>query len=198
MKESFELNAVKDELMNMLTYDCRGAISMLSAILVSANKYGEVSVLDIFEMNHKSIDCSWDQYGWTAEDIINTSTPFISKSEDGKYRVNLNFGLMKRFETVQYYDEINSYPSWLNPKDICNKPIVKKEVLNEKPKEPKKPHEYSITGDANYRIMRQEDGTVGKNDYLSYSIHVDTTNPDVYNEIFAFAESVITEAQEED
>lgn len=184
MKESFELNAVKDELNNLLTFDCRGAaIGMLSAILVCANRDNKVSVHDIFELNHRHIDNSWNWYGWTAEDIIST---FISKSEDGVYRVNLHFGLMKRLEW---------WPSW---NEISNNPIVKKEVLNEKPKEPKKHHEYSISSDSSYHISHQKDGTVGKNDYLSYSIHVDTTNPDVYHEIFDFAESLITEAQNEE
>ena len=192
MKESFELNAVKDEMMNMLTYDCRGvAIGMLNAIMVSANRYGEVSVLDIFEMNRKTIDCSWDQYGWAAEDIITNGTLIISKTEDGKYRVLPNFSLMKRFDDKLY----NRYPSW---DDICNKPIFKKEVLNEKPKEPKKRYEYGISGDSSYHVGHQQDGTLGKNDYLSYSIHVNTTNPRVYHEIFDLADSLITEAQTEE
>lgn len=203
MKESFELNAVKAEMINMLTYDCRGAaIDMLADILLLANRDNAVSVCDIFGLNHKSIDRSWDQYGWTAEDIIVPGTLVISK-EDGKYRVLPNFSLMKRLDRellvcrgtksgVQYCDEVNSYPSW---NDICNKPIVKKEVLNEKPKTH---HEYGISGDSSYHVGRQQDGTLGKNDYLSYSVHVNTTNPKVYHEIFDLAESLITEAQNEE
>jgi len=201
MKESFELNAVKAEMTKMLTYDFRGAaIDMLYYIMAYANKYHSISVFDIFDLSHKPIDYSWDEYGWLAEDIIVPGTLVISKTEDGKYSVLLNFSLMKRFDRgqpayVKYYDEMNSYPSW---NDFCNKPIVKKEVLNEKPKEPKKRHEYSLSCNSSYSMGYKEDGTLCKNDYPSYSIHVNTTNPEVYNEIFAFAESVITEAQEEE
>lgn len=181
MKESFELNAVKDELNNLLTFDCRGdAIGMLSAILVCANRDNKVSVHDIFELNHRHIDNSWNWYGWTAEDIIST---FISKSEDGVYRVNLHFGLMKRLEW---------WPSW---NEISNNQIVKKEVLNEKPKEPKKCHEYHFNCDSSYHMGYQKNGTPGKNDYLTYSIHVDTTNPYVYYEIYNMADRIIHEAQ---
>jgi hypothetical protein len=41
----------------------------------------------------------------------------------------------------------------------------------------------------------QQDGNLGKNDYLSYSIHVDTTNPDVYHEIYNMANYIIETAQ---
>lgn len=165
MKESFELNAVKDEMMNMLTYDCRGAaICMLADILLLANRDNAVSVCDIFGLNHKSIDRSWDQYGWTIEDIIDIGTPFVSKNVDGKYRVCLPFHLMKRLDRdVQYYDEMHNCPS-LNDllNDSGKEPIAKKEVLNEKPKEPKKPHEYSLSFDSSYRIGYKEDGTLCK------------------------------------
>ncbi len=187
MKESFELNAVKDEMTKMLTYCNRNAaICMLYNIMSYANKHTSISVFEIFDLNRKSIDFSWDQYGWTAEDIIIGSTLIISKTEDGKYRVIPNFSLIKRLDRWQ---------SW---NDISNNPIVKKEVLNEKPKEPKKRHEYGISGDSSYHIGHQHNGTLCKNDYLSYSIHINTTNPDVYHEIFDLAESLIAEAQNEE
>ena len=196
MKESFELNAMKYALNNLLTYDCRGgAIGMLSTILVCANKYGKVSVRDIFDMNHRKIDSSWDSYVWNAEDLICKAIPYIIKTEDGKYKVLMDFYYMEH-PVNDHSDKLHNWPT-----DIFNEPIVKKEVLNEKPKEskePKKCHEYSLSCDSSYCIGYKEDGTLCKNDYPSYSIHVNTTNPDAYNEIFAFAESVITEAQEEE
>ena len=205
MKESFELNAVKVEMMKMMTYDCRGAaICKLADILLLANRDNMVSVCDIFGLNHKPIDHSWDQYGWLTEDLIAPGTFGISKTEDGKYSVLLNFSLMKKFDwellvcrglkrDVQCDDKMyNCYPPL---DDFFNKPFVKKEVLNEKPKEPKKHHEYGISGDSSYCVGYQKDGTWSKNDYLSYSVHVNTTNPDVYHEIFAFAENIIEEAQ---
>lgn len=207
MKESFELNAVKTELTDMLTYDRRSAaIDMLYDIMVYANKHYSISVFEIFNLNHKTIDYSWDQYGWFAKDIINNGSLIISKTEDGKYRVFPNFSLMKILDpwqpvccgskcSAQYYDEMNSYPSWLNPKDIFNKPVVKKEILNEKPKEPKKRHEYSLSCGSSYRMGYKEDGTLCKNDYPSYSIHVNTTNPDIYYGILGIADEMIEKAQ---
>lgn len=187
MKESFELNAAKAETMRILTYDRRSdAIYMLYNIMAYADKHNSISVFEIFDLNRKLIDHSWDEYGWAAEDILVNRPLIITKTEDGKYRVNINLGLMKR---------LNCWQPW---NELINKPIVKKEVLNEKPKEPKKHHEYSISSDSSHRIGHQKDGTIGENDYLSYSIHVDTTNSDVYHEIFDFAESLITEAQNEE
>ncbi len=78
---------------------------------------------------------------------------------------------------------------------MCDEPIVKKEILNLKPK---KPHEYSISGDSSYHIGQQHDGTIGKNGYLTYSIHVDTTNPDVYHEIYDMANYIIEANQKKE
>ena len=99
------------------------------------------------------------------------------------------------FHYMKYQGDDHSDKLYNWPTDICEKPIVKKEVLNEKPKEPKKHHEYSISSDSSYRIGHQKDGTIGKNDHLSYSIHVDTTNPDIYHEIYNMANYIIETAQ---
>lgn len=63
------------------------AIDVLESMREIAREYGNVSVLEMFELAGRDVDFTWRKYGWTSTDLVYAHV--IPTIRPGRYKFDL-------------------------------------------------------------------------------------------------------------